>query len=71
MPSRFFEPSQVLKSGLAYTPQFSLLYVRIGEIIDIEYFVETVAYGIYARVVKSHSFAALTRSISDTKTKSA
>ena len=27
------EPSQVLKSGLVYTPQISLLYVRIGEII--------------------------------------
>ena len=27
------KPSQVLKSGLAYTPQISLLYVRIGEII--------------------------------------
>ena len=27
------ESSQVLKSGLAYTPQISLLYVRIGEII--------------------------------------
>ena len=27
------EPSQVLKSGLACTPQISLLYVRIGEII--------------------------------------
>ena len=27
------EPSQVLKSGLSYTPQISLLYVRIGEII--------------------------------------
>ena len=27
------EPSQVLKSGLAYTPQIPLLYVRIGEII--------------------------------------
>ena len=26
------KPSQVLKSGLAYTPQISLLYVRIGEI---------------------------------------
>ena len=26
------EPSQVLKSGLAHTPQISLLYVRIGEI---------------------------------------
>ena len=27
------KPSQVIKSGLAYTPQISLLYVRIGEII--------------------------------------
>jgi len=27
------EPSQVLKSGLAHTPQISLLYVRIREII--------------------------------------
>ena len=26
------EPSQVLKSGLAYTPQISLIYVGIGEI---------------------------------------
>ena len=27
------EPSQVLKSGLVYTPQISLLFVRIGEIV--------------------------------------
>ena len=27
------EPSQVLKSGLAYAPQISPLYVRISEII--------------------------------------
>ena len=27
------EPSQVLKSGLVYTPQISLLFVRIVEIV--------------------------------------
>ena len=40
------EPSQVLKSGLAYTPQISLIYVRIGEITVANILQATAAFSL-------------------------
>ena len=40
------EPSQVLKSGLAHTPQISLIYVRIGEITVANILQATAAFSL-------------------------